>query len=577
MKLRIALGQINAVVGDLDRNVARMIAVVDEAKALGAELIVFPELAVPGYPPEDLVLRPHFLRRNREELERLAHAAQGIVVAAGFVAVLDAADNAAALCAGGRVQAVYHKMRLPNYGVFDEYRYFQAGTQPLVFTLGEHRLGVTICEDLWVPDGPAQELAIAGNAAVIINLSSSPYHHGKIAQRERMLSTRAADLGVFLAYCNLVGGQDELVFDGSSVIFDNDGNLLARGRSFAEDLIVCDLDVGAVLRDRLRDPRARNDRREAQEQGRFLPAVPVEPVASDYPPLETIVQPPPDPAEEMLQALVLGTRDYVTKNGFEKVVLGLSGGIDSALVAAVAAEALGPANVVWVFMPSRFTSDASREDAEALARNLGATLHDLPIGEAMQTYNTILAEVFAGVAPDITEENIQARIRGNLLMALSNKFGYLLLTTGNKSEAAVGYATLYGDMAGGFAVIKDCYKHWVYRVSRHINQRAGREIIPERVLTKEPTAELKDNQRDTESLPPYEMLDPILERRVEQDRSAEEVVAAGFDPAVVARVVRLIDLAEYKRRQAAPGIKLTVRAFGKDRRLPITNRFENNN
>ncbi len=576
MKLRIALGQINAVVGDLDRNVARMIAVVDEAKALGAELIVFPELAVPGYPPEDLVLRPHFLRRNREELNRLAHAAQGIVVAAGFVDVLDDAYNAAAICAGGKVQAVYHKMRLPNYGVFDEYRYFQAGTQPLVFALGEHRIGVTICEDLWVPDGPAQEQAIAGNAAVIINLSSSPYHHGKITQRERMLSTRAADLGVFLAYCNLVGGQDELVFDGSSVIFDNDGNLLARGRSFAEDLVVCDLDVGAVLRDRLRDPRSRNDRREAQEEGRYIEAVPVEPVTSDYLPLETIVQQPLDPAEEMLQALVLGTHDYVTKNGFEKVVLGLSGGIDSALVAAVAAEALGPANVVCVFMPSRYTSDASREDAEALARNLGATLHDLPIGEAMQAYNTTLAEVFADVAPDITEENIQARIRGNLLMALSNKFGYLLLTTGNKSEAAVGYATLYGDMAGGFAVIKDCYKHWVYRVSRHINIRAGREIIPERVLTKEPTAELKDNQRDTDSLPPYEMLDPILEMLVEQDRSAEEVVAAGFDSAVVARVVRLIDLAEYKRRQAAPGIKLTVRAFGKDRRLPITNRFKNN-
>ena len=576
MKLRIALGQINAVVGDLDRNVARMIAVVDEAKALGAELIVFPELAVPGYPPEDLVLRPHFLRRNREELNRLAHAAQGIVVAAGFVDVLDDAYNAAAICAGGKVRAVYHKMRLPNYGVFDEYRYFQAGTQPLVFSLGEHRIGVTICEDLWVPDGPAQEQAIAGNAAVIINLSSSPYHHGKITQRERMLSTRAADLGVFLAYCNLVGGQDELVFDGSSVIFDNDGNLVARGHSFAEDLVVCDLDVGAVLRDRLRDPRSRNDRREAQEEGRAIEAVPVEPVASDYPPLETIIQEPLDPAEEMLRALILGTRDYVTKNGFEKIVLGLSGGIDSALVAAVAAEALGPANVVCVFMPSRYTSDDSREDAEALARNLGATLHDLPIGEAMKAYNETLADVFADVAPDITEENIQARIRGNLLMALSNKFGYLLLTTGNKSEAAVGYATLYGDMAGGFAVIKDCYKHWVYRVSRHVNERAGREIIPERVLTKEPTAELKDNQRDTDSLPPYEMLDPILEMLVEQDRSAEEVVAAGFDPAIVARVVRLIDLAEYKRRQAAPGIKLTVRAFGKDRRLPITNRFKNN-
>lgn len=575
MKLRIALGQVNSVVGDLDRNVARMIAVVDEAKALGADLIVFPELVVPGYPPEDLVLRPHFLRRNREELERLAQAAQGIVVAAGFVDVRDDAYNAAAICAAGQVQAVYHKMRLPNYGVFDEYRYFQAGTQPLVFSLGEHRIGVTICEDLWVPDGPAQELAIAGNAAVIINLSSSPFHQGKIAQRERMLSTRAADLGVFLAYCNLVGGQDDLVFDGSSVIFDNDGNLLARGRSFAEDLVVCDLDVGAVLRDRLRDPRSRNDRRAARKQGRALSSIVLPPVKRENPAGKTIIQEPLPPAEEMLQALVLGTRDYVTKNGFEKVVLGLSGGIDSALVAAVAVEALGPANVVCVFMPSRFTSDASREDAVTLAANLDVALHDLPIGEAMKAYDTILAAPFADVAPDITEENIQARIRGNLLMALSNKFGYLLLTTGNKSEAAVGYATLYGDMAGGFAVIKDCYKHWVYRLSRHINERAGREIIPTRILTKEPTAELKDNQRDTDSLPPYEMLDPILEMLIEQDRSAEEVIAAGYEAAVVHRVVRLIDRAEYKRRQAAPGIKLTVRAFGKDRRLPITNRFKN--
>jgi len=575
MKLRMALGQINPVVGDIDRNVARMVAVVDEAKALGADLVAFPELAVSGYPPEDLILRPHFLKRNRAGLETLAEAARGIVVVAGFIDFAEDAYNAAAVCADGRLATVYRKMRLPNYGVFDENRYFQEGVEPMVIQIGAHRIGLTICEDIWVPGGPAEEEAIAGDAAVVLNISASPYHRGKIPQRERMLATRASDMGVFLAYCNMVGGQDELVFDGSSVVFDHDGNLLARGRCFDEDLVVCDLDVGAVLSDRLRDPRSRGDRLDAHLEGRQFAAIELPANDNERPEVETNLHELPSAEEQLLRALTLGTHDYVRKNGFEKVILGLSGGIDSALVAAIAVEALGPANVVAAFMPSRYTSEQSRKDATDLAANLDIEMLTLDIEPPFAGYEQSLSKAFQDVQPDITEENIQARIRGNLLMALSNKFGYLVLSTGNKSEAAVGYATLYGDMAGGFSLIKDLYKHWVYRVSRHINNRAEREIIPESILTKAPTAELKPDQLDTDSLPPYDVLDPILEMLIEQDRSAEEVIAAGNDAATVHRVVRMIDRAEYKRRQAAPGVKLTTRAFGKDRRLPITNRFDN--
>ena len=573
MNLRIALGQFNAVVGDIDRNVARMMAVIDEAKAAGAELVAFPELAVTGYPPEDLVLRPHFLRKNQEALLRLATAAEGIVVVAGFIDVDGDAYNAAAVCADGMVQAVYRKIRLPNYGVFDEYRYFQAGVDPLVIQLGDRKIGLTICEDIWVPGGPAAEAVVTGGAEVILNISASPYHMVKIGERERLLATRAADMGVCLAFCNLVGGQDELVFDGSSVVFNQDGNVIARGRSFDEDLVVCDLDLEAVLIDRLGDPRGRHDRHASQLEGREVDLVVIAGQDKPLPPLETQIQTPLPLDEEVYQALVLGTGDYIRKNGFEKIVVGSSGGIDSALVAAVAVEALGPANVLSVFMPSPYSSDESREDAVALARNLDIKLDEIAIADGMRAYDRMLAEAFAGTEPGIAEENLQARIRGNLLMAISNKLGYLLLSTGNKSEAAVGYMTLYGDMAGGFAVLKDCPKLWVYRICRHINARAGREIIPERILTKAPTAELRPDQKDTDSLPPYDVLDPILEMLVENDRSVAEVVAAGFDPETVARVMRLVQTAEYKRRQAAPGVKLTHRSFGKDRRWPITNRY----
>jgi NAD+ synthase (glutamine-hydrolysing) len=573
MNLRIALGQINTTVGDIERNVARMIAVIDEAKALGAALVAFPECAVTGYPPEDLVLRPHFLKKNVEAVKRLAAAAQDIVVVAGFIDVDDDAYNAAAVCADGELRAVYRKNRLPNYGVFDENRYFQAGVSPLVVKIGRYVIGLTICEDIWVPGGPAEEEVITGGAQVILNISASPYHLAKMRERENMLATRASDLGAYLAYCNLVGGQDELVFDGSSVVFNQDGEVVARGRSFDQDVVLCDIDLEAVLIDRLRDPRGRHDRYLSHRQRRTVETVELFLPALEQPPIECVVQPPLPPEEEVFRALVLGLGDYVRKNRFEKVILGLSGGIDSALVAAIAVEALGPGNVVAAFMPSRFSSGDSRADAEAQAKSLGIPMIVWPIEPCMAAYDATLAASFAGTKPDITEENIQARIRGNLLMAYSNKFGHLVLSTANKSESAVGYSTLYGDMAGGFAVIKDCPKSWVYRICRHLNARAGRAIIPERVLTKAPTAELRFDQKDTDSLPPYEVLDPILELLVEQDRSVQEAAAAGFDPATVRRVMRMIQTAEYKRRQAAPGVKLTHRNFSKDRRWPITNRY----
>jgi NAD+ synthase (glutamine-hydrolysing) len=574
MKLRIALSQFNAVVGDIEGNVDRMIDVVAEAKDAGAELLVFPELAVTGYPPEDLVLRPHFLHKNQAAVQRLAEAAEGIVLVAGFIDVADDAYNAAAVCAEGKVQGVYRKLRLPNYGVFDDYRYFQAGVEPMVVELGGARIGLTICEDIWVPGGPAAEAMVTGGAEVIVNISASPYQMKKIGERERMLATRASDMGVYLVFCNLVGGQDELVFDGTSAVFDNDGNVIARAETFTEELLVCDLDLEPVLIDRLRDPRARYDRYESHLEGREVATISVPRPKTNGGPIASGVAEPLSPAEEVFRALVIGTGDYVRKNCFQKVILGLSGGIDSALVVAIAVEALGAENVMAAFMPSPHSSIQSLTDAEALAKNLGIELLVLPIEEGMKAYGAMLTEPLAGTEPGVAEENIQARIRGNLLMAISNKFGYLVLSTANKSESAVGYSTLYGDMAGGFAVIKDCPKLWVYRISRHINERAGREIIPESVLTKPPTAELRPDQLDTDSLPPYEVLDPILEMLVEQDRSVAEVIASGHDAETVRRVMGMILRAEYKRRQAAPGVKLTLRNFGKDRRWPITNRYK---
>jgi NAD+ synthase (glutamine-hydrolysing) len=576
--LRIALAQVNTTVGDLTGNEQKIVAYIERARELGADVVALPELAIPGYPPEDLLLKPCFVQTNLDTLERIAKKVSGITAVVGFVDHAGDIHNAAAVLYEGRVAGVYHKSYLPNYSVFDEDRYFRAGECPLVFELGDVRVGVNICEDIWYPAGPTETQALAG-AQLVINISASPYHAGKGAARERMLATRAADNVIFVAFCNLVGGQDELVFDGGSVILDERGEPVARGRQFAEDLVVADLDLTAVFRQQLHDPRRRKERalqsEEAVQRVTLAPGAP----QGDRPPAEKHVVPRLDSLAEVYEALVLGTGDYVRKNGFRKVVIGLSGGVDSSLTAAIAADALGKENVTGVFMPSRYSSDESREDATQLAENLGIGFMTVHIDETFQAYLDMLAEPFAGVERDVTEENIQARIRGNILMALSNKFGWLVLTTGNKSEMSVGYATLYGDMAGGFAVIKDVPKDMVYKLSQHVNERAGCAVIPQRVFDKAPTAELRPNQTDQDTLPPYPVLDRILHAYVEEDRGLDEIVALGredplsFDRATVVDVMRMVDRAEYKRRQAPPGVKITLRAFGKDRRLPITNRY----
>ncbi|HSR30204.1 MAG TPA: NAD+ synthase [Anaerolineae bacterium] len=570
--LRVALAQVNPTVGDLAGNAEKILSFVERARELGVDVIAFPELAVPGYPPEDLLLKPSFVEANLAAVHHIATETQGITAIVGFVDRDDDLYNAAAVLHDGQVAAVSRKIFLPTYAVFDEDRYFRTGEQPLVLSLGESMLGINICEDIWYPAGPAKAQALAG-AQLVLTISASPYHAGKGAARERMLATRAADNVAYVAFCNMTGGQDELVFDGGSVIFDARGELVARGKQFAEDLVVADLDLSTVFRQRLHDPRRRKER--AGQAAETVQRIRLAPTARqvERPAVAPRIEPHLELPAEVYQALVLGTRDYVLKNGFRKVVIGLSGGIDSALTAAVAADALGPENVTGVFMPSRYSSTESREDASQLGANLGIDLLTIAIDETFQAYLDILAEPFAGTEPAVTEENLQARIRGNILMALSNKFGWLVLTTGNKSEMSVGYATLYGDMAGGFAVIKDVPKMWVYEVAAHTNARAGREIIPQRVFDKAPTAELRPNQKDEDSLPRYDLLDPILHAYVEEDRGFEEIVALGFEAETVAEVLSMVDRAEYKRRQAPPGVRITQRALGKDRRLPITNRF----
>jgi NAD+ synthase (glutamine-hydrolysing) len=567
--IRIALAQINPTVGDFDGNVAAILTNVAAARTYSADIVVFPELAIPGYPPEDLLLKPQFVEANLAALERVAAAAQDILIVVGYVDRQDDLYNAAAICCAGRVAGVYHKQYLPNYGVFDEARYFRAGRATAVFRWGGVTFGVNICEDIWYPDGPTEAQAFTGGAPLVINLSASPYHALKGGFRERMLATRAADNTAIVAFCNMVGGQDELVFDGQSLVFDAQGNLLARGRAFEEDLLLVDLDLGDVFSRRLHDPR----RRQAHDDAKGVSTVvlPDGPTAQDKPPLSRRDVQPLERLEEIYRALVLGTRDYARKNGFQTAVIGVSGGIDSSLVATIAADALGPQNVVAVRLPSRYTSEMSNDVAARLAANLGIRLLTIPIEPAFEAFLTMLAESFAGTEPGVAEENIQARIRGTAWMALSNKFGWLALTAGNKSEMAVGYATLYGDMAGGFAVIKDVPKTLVYELARWRNAQSP--VIPEEALIRPPTAELRPDQKDTDSLPPYEVLDPILKAYVEEDRSAEEIMMLGFDRETVRRVIRLVDRSEYKRRQAPPGIKITPRAFGRDRRLPITNRF----
>ncbi len=571
-RVRIAMAQINVVVGDIEGNTRKIDAGIRRAREIGADLVLFPEMAVTGYPPEDLLLKPSFLQANLDAIGTLSTATQGITAIVGFADVDDDVFNAAAILHDGRWASTYHKHYLPNYGVFDEDRYFQAGADLGVLRLGDVTFGVSICEDIWYPAGPPEIQARQGGARVLVNISASPYHAGKGDAREQMLRTRAADNAAVVAFCNLVGGQDELVFDGRSVIVDERGAVLARGAQFEEDFIVADVDPDAVFRWRLHEPRYRKAAPDVMPAV-SLPAVEPRVAGRDSRPSSHRVQPLAHLAE-IYGALTLGVRDYVRKNGFSKVVLGLSGGVDSSLVACIAADALGPENVTGLLLPSRYTADMSNDDALTLAQALGIATITIPIERVFKAYLETLAEPFAGTDSDVTEENIQARIRGNLWMALSNKFGWLVLTTGNKSEMAVGYATLYGDMAGGYAVIKDVFKDTVYALSRWRNTQGPAPVIPERILTRAPSAELRPNQKDSDSLPEYEILDPILRAYIEEDKAPEDIVREQeVSEAVVTRVIRMVDRAEFKRRQAPPGVRITTRAFGKDWRPPITQRF----
>ncbi len=602
--LRIALCQSNPVVGDLAGNVSALQARIREARERGADVVLFPELSLTGYPPEDLLLKPSFVREAEAALGDLAAGVTGIVACVGVPEDSSSAygarvhgrapepagalpagaglHNGAAVLADGRIAARYRKHHLPNYAVFDERRYFAAGGRGLVIDLDGRRLGLTICEDIWVRGGPPEWSVLDGRAEIVLNLSASPYHQGKGREREKLFAARCRDHRCFLAFCNAVGGQDELVFDGHSLVIGPDGKTIARAAPFEEEMLVADLDpavVGELRETDLRwskPPAATGERSPAAADGLGPGRVAVVRLARQGAAARRPLVPRPaagalSPEAETYRALTLGTADYLRKNGFPGAVLGLSGGIDSALALTIAADAIGPDAVTAVSMPSRYTAGMNRDDAAILARRLGTRFLELPIEELAIAYGDALAEPFAGTEPNVAEENLQARIRGNLLMALSNKFGWLVLTTGNKSEMSVGYATLYGDMAGGFAVLKDVLKTWVYRLAVWRN-RDG-EVIPQRIIDKPPTAELRDDQRDSDSLPPYDVLDGILEAYVEQDRSPAGIEALGFARETVDHVVRLVDRTEYKRRQAPPGVRISTRAFGKDRRLPITNRY----
>jgi len=584
------MAQIDPTVGDIAGNMRLIKSRIKEAKKAGADLVAFPELAVTGYPPEDLLLKPRFVSDNRRALDEIAKECAGLVAVIGYVgqgsegggkpqggSVVVAGEyelyNTAAVVADRRVIARYSKWVLPNYGVFDESRYFHPGRQVALMTIRGVAVAVSICEDIWSPDGPTPLQAAAG-AEVIVNINASPFHIGKSRTREQMLATRARENGVILAYTNMVGGQDELVFDGGSMVLDQTGEVITRGKEFAEDLILADLAVDAVARTRMvhgRRKRFTAAMAEAVERVTIKTLQRPARRPRTVSPLEC----PLEDSDSVYCALVLGVQDYVRKNRFRKVAIGLSGGIDSALTAVVAVDALGSDNVLGIFMPSPYTSVESAEDVAELSHRIGIEYQTIPITAMFQSYRDALASVFQGEAVDTTEENLQARIRGNLLMAYSNKFGHLVLTTGNKSELSVGYATLYGDMAGGFAVIKDVPKTMVYELARLRNLRGPSHVIPKRTLDRPPSAELRPNQKDEDSLPAYAVLDPILQAYVEENRSIEEIVAAGFDRATVARVVALVDGSEFKRRQAPIGIKVTHRAFGKDRRMPITNGYRN--
>jgi NAD+ synthase (glutamine-hydrolysing) len=571
--VRLALAQINPIVGDLEGNRKLILERLDEAKGNAADLVLFPELAVTGYPPEDLLLRPGFVRAAEQSVEAIAREARGTTVLVGGPHFDRDLYNACYVLSGGEVKAVYRKRFLPNYGVFDEDRYFAPGRDLILLEHGTTLVGLTVCEDMWQPGPPATDLALGG-AELLANISASPFYVGRDREREEMFVTRARDNSCFVAFCNAVGGQDELIFDGHSSVIDDEGTVLARAPGFEEALLVVDVEPKDVIGRRLRDVRRRALAREREE----IPPVEVihvgtrGPSSNGHKATGTVV-PYVDELEQMRLALELGLHDYVDKNGFRDVVVGVSGGIDSAVTAALAADALGADRVHCVSMPSRYSSEATRTDAQRLAESIGASFREIPIGEIVESFGTALADAFAETQPDLTEENIQARVRGVLLMALSNKFGWMLVATGNKSELSVGYATLYGDMAGGFALLKDVYKTDVFRLARYLNERAGRELIAQSMIDRAPSAELRDNQLDEDSLPPYGKLDEVLEEYVEHDRTLEELSADGFDKDIVERAVAMIDRAEYKRRQAPPGVKLRPKAFGRDRRTPITNRW----
>ncbi|MGD9651179.1 MAG: NAD+ synthase [Candidatus Dadabacteria bacterium] len=574
--MRIGLAQINLSVGDIGGNLAKILSYMESARAEGVDVLCFPELAMTGYPPEDLLLKPSFIGDNIKAVDEVRKASKGLTVILGFADRDGDIYNAAALLHDGKLVDVYRKHYLPNYGVFDENRYFQSGTRTPVYRLGDTIFGVNICEDIWYPGDPTRKQSVLGGAQLIINISSSPYYMSKVKAREQMLVTRAKDYSAMIAYCNLVGGQDELVFDGHSVVIGERGEIIARGKGFEEDLVVADINASRVFRSRIHDPRRRKEQlllRAHSEDVEFIDIHVGKSGKADKPEIAQTVNDFQPVEEEVFSALILGTRDYMRKNGFTKTVIGMSGGIDSALVAVIASEALGRENVTGVTMPSRYSSEGSVTDSEELARNIGIELLEIPIEKAFGAFNDMLSDVFSGRGPDMTEENLQARVRGNILMALSNKFGWLVLTTGNKSEMSVGYCTLYGDMAGGFAVIKDVPKTLVYRLSEYYNKWKGRDVIPRSILTKPPSAELRPGQLDTDSLPPYEALDPILKAYVEDDLSVGEIVSLGFPVRTVKDIIKMVDRNEYKRRQAPPGIKITARAFGKDRRFPITNLY----
>jgi NAD+ synthase (glutamine-hydrolysing) len=569
--MRLALAQINAVVGDLDGNRRGILERLDEARGAGADLVLFPELVVTGYPAEDLLLRPGFIRAAERSLREIAARTEDVVALVGTPYFDGDLYNACAVCADGEVQAIYRKRFLPNYGVFDEERYFASGRDLMVLRLGEVLVGVTVCEDMWQPGPPATDLALAG-AQLLVNVSASPFHVGKDREREEMFAARARDTSSFVAFVNAVGGQDELIFDGHSLVLDDEGEVLARAPGFEEALLVLDLDPTAAIGRRLRDVR----RRALARASAPTPATVVElsaPRPRGTGAVRGSIAPLAGDLEQMRLALELGLRDYVGKNGFSEVVVGLSGGIDSAVTAALAAEALGAARTHGVSMPSRWSSAATRSDAQLLAEGLGIDFREVAIDQIVTEFESALRPSFGELPPDLTEENLQARVRGVLLMALSNKFGWLVVATGNKSELSVGYATLYGDMAGGFALLKDVFKTDVFRLARHLNERTGRELIPQSIIDRAPSAELRADQLDEDSLPPYPELDRVLEAYVELDRSREEIASDGFDPQLVDRALAMIDRAEYKRRQAPPGVKLRPKAFGRDRRTPITNRW----